>query len=182
MDASHQLIMGTLSAATLPDMAQVLLMLGLTDAMNLDGGASSGFYADGSIQRNPGRALSNALVVERLEHPQIQIEVNGQFVHEFRGYLLRETSMVPFRGILERMGATFSWNGTTRTLTVQHGTNRLQLQPDQSTMLLNGKSVALAEAPTIVDGHIYLPLRAIIESLGGQIVWNPMLYRASLTF
>ena len=45
LDASHQFVMGTLSAATMADMAQVLLKLGLTDAMNMDGGASSSLYA-----------------------------------------------------------------------------------------------------------------------------------------
>ncbi|SDO90554.1 Predicted protein [Paenibacillus sp. yr247] len=97
-------------------------------------------------------------------------------------YLLQETSMVPFRGILERIGAKFEWNGTSRTLTVQHGSNQFQLQPDHSVMIWNGKSVVLPKAPTIIDGHIYMPLRAIIESLGGHIQWDPQLYRASLTF
>lgn len=182
LDASHQFVMGTLSAATMADMAQVLLKLGLTDAMNMDGGASSSLYANGSMLRSPGRALSNALVVERLDHPQVQLEVNGQFVHEFRGYLLQETSMVPFRGILERIGAKFEWNGTTRTLTVHHGSTNLELRPDLSVMTVNGQSVLLPEAPTILDGHIYMPLRAIIESLGGQIQWDPQLYRVSLRF
>lgn len=181
-DDSHRLIIGTLSTATISDMAQVLLELGLTDAMNLDGGASSALFANGSMLRNPGRALSNALVVERLEQPQIQVEVNGQFVQEFRGYLQQETSMVPFRGILERIGAQFDWNGTTRTLTVQYGINRLQLQPDHSVMFWNGNAVTLPEAPTIVDGHIYMPLRAVMESLGGRVNWDPQLFRASLTF
>lgn len=182
LDASHQLVMGTLSAATMSDMAQVLLKLGLTDAINMDGGASSGLYANGSILRSPGRALSNLLIVERLDHPQVQLEVNGQFVHEFRGYLKQETSMVPFRGILERIGAKFEWNGTMRTLTVQHGSTRLNLRPDQSVMTVNDRSVLLPEAPTIIDGHIYMPLRAITQSLGGQIQWDPQLYRVSLRF
>jgi hypothetical protein len=33
----------------------------------------------------------------------------------------------------------------------------------------------------IIEGHIYLPLRAVIESLGGQVSWDQNLYRASLT-
>ncbi|MCY9667224.1 copper amine oxidase N-terminal domain-containing protein [Paenibacillus alginolyticus] len=47
---------------------------------------------------------------------------------------------------------------------------------------VNGQSVVLPEAPAIIDGHIYMPLRAIIESLGGQIQWYPQLYRVSLRF
>ncbi|GFZ78115.1 hypothetical protein GCM10008018_24440 [Paenibacillus marchantiophytorum] len=182
IDASRQLVMGTLSTATMADMAEVLLQIGLTDAMNLDGGASSSLYANGTMLRSAGRELSNAFVVERLDHPQIQLEVNGQFVHEFRGYLLQETSMVPFRGILERIGAKFQWQEATRTLSVQYGSKQLELQPDHAVMKVNGKSVTLPEAPTIKDGHIYMPLRAIMESLGGKVQWDPSLYRASLQF
>jgi exopolysaccharide biosynthesis protein len=179
-DASHHLVMGNISATTIPNMAEVLLQLGLTDAMNLDGGASAALFYQGVVLTAPGRLLSNAFIVECMEHPQIQIEVNGQFVNEFRGYLQGETSMVPFRGILERIGANFLWDGNTQTLTVEYGKQKLLLRPDDPTIEVNGKPQTLAVAPTIVDGHIYLPLRVVIESLGGQLKWNADLYRASL--
>ncbi|UJF32598.1 phosphodiester glycosidase family protein [Paenibacillus hexagrammi] len=182
VDASGQLLMGTVSSATISDMAHVLQQLGITDAMNLDGGASSALYARGTIITSPGRELSNALVVERLQNPQIQLTVNGQFVQEFRGYLTEETSMVPMRGILERIGAKFEWDGTARELTVQYGTNHIRLHPDDRIMLWNGNKVVLPAAPEIVEGHIYMPLRAVIESLGGKVTWDSQLYRASLTF
>jgi hypothetical protein len=46
---------------------------------------------------------------------------------------------------------------------------------------VNGNSQSLTEAPVIIEGHIYLPLRAVIESLGGQVSWDQNLYRASLS-
>ncbi|MNI00753.1 hypothetical protein D3C73_535630 [compost metagenome] len=181
IDTSKRLVMGNISSSTLTEMAQVLLKLGLTDAMNLDGGASTGLFANGSVVTYPGRLLSNAFIVERMEHPQIQLEVNKQWVHEFRGYLYKETSMVPVRGILERIGANFKWNGEERTLTVQHGNHRLLLRADSRTAELNQTKLQLPEAPSIIDGHIYLPLRSVIEALGGQVEWDPQLYRAKLT-
>jgi exopolysaccharide biosynthesis protein len=36
--------------------------LGAQQAMNLDGGASSGLYANGKMLTAPGRKLSNALI------------------------------------------------------------------------------------------------------------------------
>jgi exopolysaccharide biosynthesis protein len=182
VDSSKRLVMGTMSSATITNMAQVLLKLGLTDAMNLDGGASSALYANGSVITSPGRLLSNVLVIERLPQAQIQIAVNGQFVNEFRGYMQSETTMVPFRGILERVGADFKWDDQARALTVKHGKQQLFLRPDDKVIQVNGKPVTLTVAPTIKDGHIYLPLRAVIESLGGQLSWDADLYRASLTF
>lgn len=47
---------------TVAQLAQVMLKLGCAQAMNLDGGASSGLYCSGTMICTPGRELSNALV------------------------------------------------------------------------------------------------------------------------
>lgn len=48
---------------SLRNLAYVCLHLGAVDAMALDGGNSSGLYADGRTVTRPGRGLSNILVV-----------------------------------------------------------------------------------------------------------------------
>jgi len=53
----------TCAAATMAQFAQVMQVLGAREAMNLDGGASSGLVYEGKYLTKPGRALSNALVV-----------------------------------------------------------------------------------------------------------------------
>ena len=49
--------------ASLEDMAQIMIDLGCRQAMNLDGGASSGVWYRGRTVVQPGRELSNALVI-----------------------------------------------------------------------------------------------------------------------
>lgn len=49
--------------ASLEDMAQIMINLGCVQAMNLDGGASSGVWYRGRTVVQPGRQLSNALVI-----------------------------------------------------------------------------------------------------------------------
>jgi exopolysaccharide biosynthesis protein len=181
VDKNKRLVMGTMSAATALDMAHVLLKAGLTDAMNMDGGASSGLYYDGSMKRTPGRLLSNALVVRRYDEPQVQVTVNNQFVEEFRGYVVKEKTMVPFRGIFERIQADFIWDGVKKKLTATKGDITLVVTPDNPIAEVNGESVKLDVAPTMRDGHIYIPLRFVAETLGAKVEWNPSLYRASLT-
>jgi hypothetical protein len=181
VDKNKRLVMGTMSAATALDMAHVLLKAGLTDAMNMDGGASSGLYYEGSMKRTPGRLLSNALVVRRYDEPQVQVTVNNQFVEEFRGYVVKEKTMVPFRGIFERIQADFTWDGVKNKLTATKGDITLVLTPDNPIAEVNGESVKLDVAPTIRDGHMYIPLRFVAETLGAKVEWNPSLYRASLT-
>lgn len=51
-----------ISSGTVSQMAIVMKGLGCRDAMNLDGGASSGLYANGRFVRKAGRPLSNVLI------------------------------------------------------------------------------------------------------------------------
>lgn len=56
-------VMGTVDSANVWGLAEVAKNLGLSDALNLDGGASSGLYYSGGYISEPGRLLSNCLAV-----------------------------------------------------------------------------------------------------------------------
>ncbi|WP_151733082.1 phosphodiester glycosidase family protein [Paenibacillus tengchongensis] len=60
----HKLILLTTGGATIPQLAQIMKQAGAYQAMNLDGGASSGLYYGGKYLTEPGRLISNALVVK----------------------------------------------------------------------------------------------------------------------
>ncbi|MGH2403023.1 MAG: phosphodiester glycosidase family protein, partial [bacterium] len=59
------LLLVTSGSATIVELARLMRALGAHDAMNLDGGASSGVWTDGRYLTTPGRDLSHALVVVR---------------------------------------------------------------------------------------------------------------------
>ncbi|GAE05132.1 hypothetical protein JCM10914_1220 [Paenibacillus sp. JCM 10914] len=60
----HKLILLTTGGATIPQLAEIMKQAGAYQAMNLDGGASSGLYYNGSYITTPGRQISNAIVVK----------------------------------------------------------------------------------------------------------------------
>lgn len=60
--ADGSVLLATVSGATIKEWAAVMQKLGAKQAMNLDGGASSGMYAGGKMLTSPGRLLSNTLV------------------------------------------------------------------------------------------------------------------------
>lgn len=62
--SNHELLLVTSGGATIPQMAEIMKQAGAYQAMNLDGGASSGLYYNGSYLTKPGRELSNALLVK----------------------------------------------------------------------------------------------------------------------
>ncbi len=51
------------SSGTVRQMADVMKALGAWDAMNLDGGASSGLWVQGRYLTTPGRQIGNALLI-----------------------------------------------------------------------------------------------------------------------
>jgi exopolysaccharide biosynthesis protein len=59
----HKLILLTSRGATIPQLGQLMKQAGAYQAMNLDGGASSGMYYNGQYLTTPGRNISNALIV-----------------------------------------------------------------------------------------------------------------------
>ncbi|WP_058300250.1 stalk domain-containing protein [Gorillibacterium timonense] len=181
IDAKGQLVLGVSSAATMKDLAGALIKLGLTDAMNLDGGASSGLYAEGAMKRTPGREISNAIVVKRYAKPQVQVFLNGKIVNEIYGYMEKDLTMVPLRGIFERLGATMQWDSTGQVLTVQRGESRLVLRLNSRQAIVNGQAVQMDAAPVVTAGRTYVPLRFAVTALGGKVVWDNKLYRASIT-
>jgi hypothetical protein len=58
----------------------------------------------------------------------------------------------------------------------------IQLTIGNRTMRANGKSTILEAAPVIKNGRTLVPIRAIIEALGGTVTWDGAARRATVTF
>ncbi|SDC89986.1 Copper amine oxidase N-terminal domain-containing protein [Paenibacillus sp. UNCCL117] len=179
VDQDGQLVLGAVSSATIAELAQIAVRLGLREAMNLDGGASSGLYANGAMLQAPGRSLSNALVVRRTAAPKVQIELNGQLLTDFKGRLAGVTTMVPIRPFITALQAEFQWDAEAREATISYDGATLKLRDGQSEAVVNGKRVGLTMPLTILeDSRMYVPLRFVSESLNGRVEWDASLYRA----
>jgi exopolysaccharide biosynthesis protein len=61
---NRQLVFVTTAGATVQQLASVMKQLGAVDAMNSDGGASSGLYVNGSYITTPGRDIAVAFLVK----------------------------------------------------------------------------------------------------------------------
>lgn len=59
----RSLLLVSINGATVRILAEIMKALGAWDAMNLDGGASSGIWANGAYVSSPGREISNALLL-----------------------------------------------------------------------------------------------------------------------
>lgn len=55
---------------------------------------------------------------------------------------------------------------------VAAGTELKANLPLPAAVTVNGKPVTFDQGPVVVDGHLMLPLRAIIEGAGGKVTWD----------
>ena len=101
----------------------------------------------------------------------VKINLFGQNVELPEGYgapyidATTSRTLVPARGVFEAMGATVSWEGTTRTVTIVKDSYKIEIVIDADTALKNGEQLPLDQPAVIVDDRTYIPLRFVAESL-----------------
>lgn len=89
--------------------------------------------------------------------------------------------MVPLRGLLEWIGADFSWNGKTRQVTLKHEGSQVILTIDSNEVSVNGKKHTIDAKPYISDGYTMVPIRFIVETFGFRIDWDKKRYWVMLS-
>lgn len=154
-------IMGTTPLASISELAKSLISIGVTDAMNLDGGASSGLYYNGKYITKPGRLISNALLVVKKTIETAEININGS-VLEQRGIIKDNKTYVPLRGVLETLGIKVGWNQETETAICTKDNNEIQIPVGNTA---NAKGF-------MMNSKSYVPIRLISEYFGYECYWN----------
>ena len=81
-------------------------------------------------------------------------------------------TLVPLRAIFEAMGSTVSWDENTSTVTAKKDTTIIIIKINDKFPTVNGKTIELDVAATVVDGRTLVPVRFIAESLGTIVDWD----------
>ncbi|WFD09035.1 copper amine oxidase N-terminal domain-containing protein [Tepidibacter hydrothermalis] len=90
---------------------------------------------------------------------QDEVNVNINNSTQVNGILVEGRTLVPVRVVSESMGATVSWEGETKTVTIVKGDKTIKLQ-------VNGKDAKL------IGNTTYVPVRFVSESLGLNVEWD----------
>jgi hypothetical protein len=81
-------------------------------------------------------------------------------------------TLIPFRPVLEHIGAYVSWNGATKTVTAKYNEKTISMKINDHYAYVNGVKTKMDTAPIILNGRTLIPLRFISESLGAEVHWN----------
>ena len=81
------------------------------------------------------------------------------------------TILVPLRSMFEQMGATVSYNASTKTVDVSKPGADVQVTVGKPEVVINGESRPLDVPPEIYKGSLVVPLRVISEGMGAYVLW-----------
>jgi len=82
-----------------------------------------------------------------------------------------KTILVPLRSMFEQMGATVSYNASTKTVDVSKPGADVQVTVGKPEVTINGESRPLDVPPEIYKGSLVVPLRVISEGMGAYVLW-----------
>jgi len=82
-------------------------------------------------------------------------------------------TLVPIRFISEAFGAEVSWDATTKKVTVNLVSTKIEMWIEKKIAKINGKEVTLDVSPQIVPpGRTFVPIRFISEAFGAEVIWD----------
>jgi hypothetical protein len=82
-----------------------------------------------------------------------------------------KTILVPLRSMFEQMGATVSYNASTKTVDVSKPGADVQVTVGKPEVTINGETRPLDVPPEIYKGSLVVPLRVISEGMGAYVLW-----------
>ena len=163
-------IIGTTPLASISELAKALILIGITDAMNLDGGASSGLYYNGKYITKPGRLISNALVIVKKSKQLALINVNGSILEQ-KGIIKSDRTYVPLRGVFEQLGIEVVWNKESQSAICKK---------ESKEIIISVGNTPNAEG-FMMDSKSYVPLKLITESFGYKCFWDDKLNQVTIS-
>lgn len=116
----------------------------------------------------------------------ISVTLNGESVPFMNGVITRgEQNFIPLRSLFSKMGATVGYS-TDKVATItgkaaDASPLTIVINTVSGATTVNGKNVALANKPFVVNGSAYLPLRFISEQLGAKVDWLPQEGRIAIS-
>ncbi|MBM7567700.1 copper amine oxidase N-terminal domain-containing protein [Paenibacillus sacheonensis] len=108
---------------------------------------------------------------ERTTAPRVFINGLEQFYAQ-KPLIRNGTTLVPLRGIYEQLGATAKWHAEDRSITAIKQGITMKLIIGSKRALVGHDQIPLTEAPIVMNGTTFVPLRFISESLHAIVIWE----------
>ncbi len=98
------------------------------------------------------------------------------------GKIINGTGMIPLRGAFEELGFDVTWDSATSSATLDYYNHTIVVTKDDPNFTVDGVVYTSEVPPQIVDGTMYIPLRALGDKIGATTIWDEDTRVASISF
>lgn len=105
--------------------------------------------------------------------PQIVIE--GRLLQSEQPFFIHNNELyAPVKVIFEQLGYKLEWDEELQAAIGSKQDMTIQLKPGNPIAFVNRIVVDLKAIPRMVDGSLYIPVRAVSAAIDSQVVWNDL--------
>ena len=122
------------------------------------------------------------------ETKEVTVKVNDVVVQSpVPAQIVNDRTMLPMRSIFERIGANVTWMESEKIIFATKGSLLITMQIDNTIMSVQHIEndevikIEIDTPPFIVNGSTLVPVRAVAESLGCSVEWDPQTYTVDIT-
>ena len=122
------------------------------------------------------------------ETREVTVRVNDVKVESpVPAQIVNNRTMLPMRSIFERIGAKVTWMESEKIIFATKDNLLITMQIDNSNMSVQQiendeiTKIELDSPPFIVNGSTLVPVRAVAESLGCSVEWDPQTYTVDIS-
>ncbi|MDW7673281.1 MAG: S41 family peptidase [Bacillota bacterium] len=97
-------------------------------------------------------------------------------------FIKDDLTYVPLRIIGEKLGLQIDWDGDKREITITKGEKSFTFQPHLNVAFIGGQEYAVDAPVVIQNNRSYIPIRSLIEFLGGQVQYFPSSKQINISY
>ena len=96
--------------------------------------------------------------------------------------ILNSRTMLPARAIIEALGGTVTWIESAKGININLDGKNVYLTLDSALAYVNGEQRWLDVAPTSINGRTMIPVKFVMDNLGGSVIWNATTGTVTITY
>ena len=118
---------------------------------------------------------SSKTIVLEVNNPYMIVDGATVLIDGNRGtvpVVVNNRVLLPIRAIIENLGGNVLWNEITMTMTSELNGTVVNMTINSNVAYVNGQIKYLDVPTQTINGRTMVPVRFIMENLGGNVVWN----------
>jgi hypothetical protein len=142
--------------------------------------AASFAYSDDSKKQIPPPDVKKAEIKMTIGQPQMDVNGVKMPVDPGKGtapIIANDRTMLPLRAIIESLDGKVEWNNSEKKIRLVVDGKVIELWLNNPYMKVNGENKEIdpgrGTIPQIMNDRTMVPIRAIMENIGGEVNWDP---------